>query len=187
MQIELKSLQKQLGISFVYVTHDQEEALTMSDRIAVMSAGRIEQIGAAREIYESPVNEFVADFIGLSNIIEGTIVDFGDGSASVRVDGTVVKVRTASPLKTGASEQVRIMVRPEKITLAAGEGEDGVRGRIESGTYLGESTRWVVKLQTGQQISILEQNSGLSGDVASRIGEKASVRWEPDSAVILQN
>jgi spermidine/putrescine transport system ATP-binding protein len=180
MQLELKSLQRRLGISFVFVTHDQEEALTMSDRVAVMNAGRVEQIGSAEEIYERPQTEFVASFIGDSNIIEGTVfkaegqttvVSLGD--ARIRVQGNGVK----------PGERVRVMIRPEKIHLTAIGANDVLRGTIESAVYLGESTQWIVQSEVGQQVTVLEQNREPSRSVQNRIGQPVSMSWEPDSAV----
>src|ERR1051325_3038395 len=110
MQLELKGLQRRLGISFIYVTHDQEEALTMSDRIVVMNAGQIEQVGRAEEIYERPLTEFVAGFIGVSNIIEGTVEEIRDGASIINLGR--VKV-TAPSNEVTIGERVRVMVRPE--------------------------------------------------------------------------
>jgi spermidine/putrescine transport system ATP-binding protein len=183
MQLELKGLQRRLGISFVYVTHDQEEALTMSDRIVVMNAGRVEQMGRAEEIYERPVSEFVAGFIGMSNIIEGTV-------AAVRGELSVIHIANASVAVRGeglaVGERVRLMVRPEKVTLSAADEGEALRGRIESGVYLGESTQWRVAIDGDQTITALEQNHQPSDSTKDRIGQTVAVRWEPASAVILR-
>jgi spermidine/putrescine transport system ATP-binding protein len=183
MQLELKGLQRRLGISFIYVTHDQEEALTMSDRIVVMNAGRIEQIGRAEEIYERPVSEFVAGFIGMSNIIEGTV-------AAVRDEVSVINIANATVAAHGnnvvAGERVRLMVRPEKIRLTAGGADDCLRGRIEAAVYLGDSTQWRVALDGGQSITALEQNHQPFDSTQERIGQTVAVSWEPASAVMLR-
>ena len=157
MQAELKSLQRRLGISFIFVTHDQEEALTMSDRVVVMNGGRIEQLGLPQEIYERPRSEFVAAFIGDSNIIEGTVESSDErftivqiGEAKFSVPGNAVKM----------GEKVKIMVRPEKIKLAlhgdSAVANDNLSGKVASAMYLGESTQWKVVLTGGQVITVLE-------------------------------
>jgi len=183
MQIELKSLQRRLGISFIYVTHDQEEALTMSDRIVVMNAGRIEQIGCAKDIYERPLTEFVAGFIGVSNIIEGTVERITDDISIVRT-GTGMVRASGDGLNQG--ERVRLLVRPEKIIISTEILDDFLTGTIESEIYLGESTQWKVSIGEGQSLTVLEQNREPYGSRQSRIGQSVSVHWAPESAVILK-
>lgn len=182
MQIELKGLQRRLGISFVYVTHDQEEALTMSDRIVVMNAGRIEQIGRAEEIYERPLTEFVAGFIGVSNTIEGvveevnrlSIISIGNRKVSARANG----------VKPG--ERVRVLVRPEKITISSDASPLALAGKIESAVYLGESTQWQIRIEGGPAITVLEQNRQPFQSGENRIGQTVYVSWDPESAMILK-
>ena len=182
MQIELKGLQRRLGISFVYVTHDQEEALTMSDRIVVMNAGRIEQVGPAEEIYERPGTEFVAGFIGVSNIIEGT-VEAVTGQLSTISVGNARIAAQADRVKPG--DRVRVLIRPEKITISSGAEPGLLSGKIDAGVYLGESTQWRVTIENGQALTVLEQNREPFQSAQGRIGQTVCVRWEPDSAVIL--
>jgi spermidine/putrescine transport system ATP-binding protein len=182
MQIELKGLQKRVGISFVFVTHDQEEALTMSDRVAVMNAGRIEQMGRAEEIYERPQTEFVANFIGASNIFEGTVERLGNGYAVIRLGSTSVRAGS-NQMELGA--RVRLMIRPEKIILSDYSGDGGLVGVIESAVYLGESTQWKVLLESGQEVTVLEQNREPARPTQSRVGEHVSIRWEPESAMVI--
>jgi spermidine/putrescine transport system ATP-binding protein len=184
MQLELKSLQRRVGICFVYVTHDQEEALTMSDRIVVMNAGRIEQVGLPAEIYERPATEFVAGFIGVSNILEGTVEAATDGHLKLRVGSSTV---TAMFSEIAAGEKVRLMIRPEKIDLAGAGIPDAVAGRIEAAVYLGESTQLIIELDGGQRLTVLEQNRGAFAPSINRIGERVSITWEPESAVIIPN
>jgi len=186
MQIELKGLQRKLGISFVFVTHDQEEALTMSDRVAVISDGRVQQIGGAREVYERPANEFVADFIGLSNIVKGT-VESSDGQLYwIRVGACKVGARAvAGRTSVGNGESVSVMVRPEKIQLRSSASDSGLPGKIQSHVYLGESTRWIVKLADGTDIQVVEQNREAAGPVSLGPGDDVSLRWEPACAVLL--
>jgi spermidine/putrescine transport system ATP-binding protein len=183
MQIELKGLQRRLGISFVYVTHDQEEALTMSDRIVVMNAGRIEQIGRAEEIYERPATEFVAGFIGVSNIIEGTVEEVAGQICTIGV-GNVRIGASAAGVTPG--EPVRVLIRPEKISISAESGPGLLRGQIEAAVYLGESTQWRVTIENGQSLTVLEQNREPFQAAQARIGQTVSVSWESESAVILK-
>ena len=158
MQIELKQIQKEVGITFVYVTHDQEEALTMSDRVAVMSSGRIQQIGTPVEVYEQPANEFVADFIGISNVL----------------------------LRDG----VRFVVRPEKIRmLTEGESADvGMTvepGRVEQVVYAGMTTRYIVRLDRGEQLVAVRQNIDAQGDAQKFEGQPVRLAWTTDHTYVL--
>jgi spermidine/putrescine transport system ATP-binding protein len=172
MQVELKQIQREVGITFVYVTHDQEEALSMSDRIAVMNAGRVAQCGPPEEIYERPSEEFVAGFIGISNLIEGVAEEGG----TVRLaDGT--RVPAPLPDDCDAGETVRISVRPEKIAVE--EIEDGmvsVEGTIEARVYLGVMTQITVSLGDGARMVALEQ---------ATYRARADDRWEPGNTIKL--
>jgi spermidine/putrescine transport system ATP-binding protein len=183
MQIELKGLQRRLGISFVYVTHDQEEALTMSDRIVVMNAGRIEQVGRSEEIYERPKTSFVAGFIGVSNIIEGTVEEVTGELSVIRVGNARVGAQ-ANGVRPG--ERVRVLVRPEKISISTEVSPRLLSGKIDSAIYLGESTQWKVTMEDGQALTVLEQNREPFQSAQARIGQTVCVRWEPYSAVILK-
>ncbi|MEK6408899.1 MAG: ABC transporter ATP-binding protein [Acidobacteriota bacterium] len=183
MQLELKSLQRRLGISFIYVTHDQEEALTMSDTIVVMNAGRIEQIGRAEEIYERPLTEFVASFIGVSNVIVGTIESVNEERSTLRIGAATTSVR-ANGVKQG--DCVRVLIRPEKISISSEVEPDVLSGKIESAVYLGETTQLKVTLEDGQAVTVMEQNRQPFQSTRERIGETVSVKWEPDSAVMLK-
>ncbi len=157
MQVELKALQRQVGITFVYVTHDQGEALAMSDRLAVFDRGRIEQIGTPGEIYEHPATAFVAGFVGVSNVCDGAL---------------------AQQL-TGSSQPFAI--RPEKIrfvdTQAPGEGTIAVEGRIESVQYLGAVTRYCVVLDGGDQLTVMQQNADDTG-VSRATGSRVTLAWQ---------
>lgn len=181
MQLELKGLQRRLGISFIYVTHDQEEALTMSDRIVVMNAGRIEQIGRAEEIYERPLTEFVAGFIGVSNTIEG-IVEAVNGVSIINIGNMRVGAR-ANGVKLG--ERVRVLVRPEKINISSDASPLALAGKVESAVYLGESTQWKISIEGGQALTALEQNRRAFQSGETRIGQTVYVSWDPENAVIL--
>ena len=155
LQIELKSLQREVGITFLYVTHDQEEALTMSDRLAVMSHGRVEQLGTPREVYESPRTTFVADFLGVSNLMRGQVL--ADGR--VDVGGVVL----TPGLGDGRGARiVRLTIRPERVRIEpAGEaGENRVPATIERFVYLGSTTQVFVTLPGGDRVQALVANSG---------------------------
>jgi putative spermidine/putrescine transport system ATP-binding protein len=160
MQIELKSIQERVGITFVYVTHDQEEALTMSDRLAVFNQGKIEQIGSPAEIYEHPLTPFVAGFVGVSNLVSGALAEKITGSA-----------RTFS-------------IRPEKIHLAEAEAPVGaemysVDGRVRDVVYLGLYTRYLIELQDGSDLVVVEQNlHTTSMDVLSARGRTVRLLWQ---------
>ncbi len=148
MQIELKRIQREVGITFIFVTHDQNEALTMSDRLVVMNAGRIEQLGSPREVYERPRTRFVAGFIGTSNLITGTVRSI-DGSTAVldtSADESIV-VPDARDAGAEVGEPLDITVRPEKILLTAQRPEAGrcaIRGRVMEVVYLGTSTQYAI-------------------------------------------
>lgn len=157
MQLELKHLQKRLGITFIFVTHDQEEALTMSDRIVVMRDGVIEQLGAPDEIYERPVTRFVADFIGDTNLLEGKVTAVESGKALLRLgnEADFIKV-SAGSLTVG--EDVSIAVRPERIKLSyvPEQGELCIKGNLKDRIYTGTSYKTVVELKDGKLITVNE-------------------------------
>ncbi len=162
LQVELKSIQRDVGITFVYVTHDQEEALTMSDRIAVMNRGVIEQIEGPEEVYERPRTTFVAGFIGVSNLMPGEVVSVGGGQAELRLDSGVT-VNTDSR-GAGTGERAHAVVRPEKLELRPlGEAPDparpAVEGTVESSLYLGTATQFVVRLGDSTGMTVLVPNS----------------------------
>lgn len=183
MQVELKGLQQRVGISFVYVTHDQEEALTMSDRIVVMNGGRVEQTGRAQEIYETPATEFVADFIGVSNILEGTVESVRDHITIVDVGAVKISARS-NEVRRG--DRVRVMLRPEKLRLSSIALDGALEGRIESAVYMGENTQWRLSISGGHTLVVNEQNSQPFGSEARRIGESVFIAWQAESAVLLR-
>jgi spermidine/putrescine transport system ATP-binding protein len=174
MQIELKNLQREVGITFVYVTHDQEEALTMSDRIAVMHQGRVLQIGGPTEIYEQPCCRFVADFIGETNFMEG-IVESHDGDfATILVDGSLPVIgQTSERLAPGT--RVTVAVRPEKISLSTGAPAGSGNCfpcEIEQMVYLGTDTRYRVRLSPNISLMVREQNAISAPDPTSPYAEE---------------
>jgi spermidine/putrescine transport system ATP-binding protein len=162
LQIELKRIQRDVGITFVYVTHDQEEALTMSDRIAVMNRGVIEQVGGPETIYERPETTFVAGFIGVSNLMPGQVVSANGSRAELRLDaGVTVPAETRG---ASAGERVHAVVRPEKLELHGRDarvpaGRASVEGTIESSLYLGTATQVVVRLGDGTAMTVLVPNT----------------------------
>jgi spermidine/putrescine transport system ATP-binding protein len=159
MQLELKALQQQLGITFVYVTHDQEEAMTMSDRIAVMSRGKVQQIGTPVEIYERPANQFVADFIGESNFLEGRIKSLSKDEAVVYIPQLDAEL-TGLPVSEGLvnGEEVTVSIRPEKVLISEKPmNQNTFRGRVVNTVYIGTDTHVFVDLQ-GRRIKVFEQN-----------------------------
>jgi spermidine/putrescine transport system ATP-binding protein len=187
MQIELKKLQEQVGITFVYVTHDQEEALTMSDRIAVMNEGRILQLGTPEEIYERPNCRFVADFIGETNFLEGTFVGRPNGSAEVEL-GAGVRVRAdlTPDQAVSAGQKVTVAVRPEKLHLAGTQpGANVVAGRVEEVVYIGTDTQYGVRLDTGHKVRVRAQNHDPFSRPAAAAGEPVSVAFVPQAARVL--
>ena len=160
LQIELKSLQQEVGITFLYVTHDQEEALTMSDRLAVMSGGHIEQVGAPRDVYEFPETLFVADFLGVSNLMAARIVTAGTSACRVAVDGYELETRGTELNVTG---EAKIVIRPERIELedhGSPSGPNRVPGMVERVVYVGSAIQVIVRVATGESLQALIQNTG---------------------------
>jgi spermidine/putrescine transport system ATP-binding protein len=204
MQLELKALQQEVGITFVYVTHDQEEALTMSDVIVVMNGGRIQQLGGPEELYERPVNRFVADFIGVSNPIPGTVRRFDATTrrASIESDrGLQLEGRITDPAASpAASDTVIVAVRPERLTVepagtdaatqlpqnGAAAGWTSVPGRITQGTYLGEQTEFRIDTDLAGELIVRRQNvTGASGSSGLGPGDPVVVRWHEDANLVL--
>lgn len=157
MQLELKRLQSETGITFIFVTHDQDEALTMSDRIAVMRAGRIRQIGAPREIYDHPAERFVADFIGDTNFLDGDLLTATAGTARVRLASGVEIAARAAPNGRMTQGKVTVAVRPEHARLGEAEGAP-LRGTLENVVYVGTDTHYHVDLATGGRFVVRRQN-----------------------------
>ena len=160
LQIELKSLQQEVGITFLYVTHDQEEALTMSDRLAVMNGGRIEQVGNPRDVYEDPETLFVADFLGVSNLMQARIVSTGASACTVAVDGYELETRGTDLDVTG---EAKIVIRPERIELethGSASGPNRVPGMVERVVYVGSAIQVIVRAATGESLQALVQNTG---------------------------
>ena len=196
MQLELKALQREVGITFVYVTHDQEEALTMSDVIVVMRDGVVQQKGNPTVLYERPVNRFVADFIGTSNFMDATVVDAdGDGRVSVRTSrGMTLRGAVTDPdARPVAGDAVVVATRPERLevipgdaTEAAGAGMTQIRGRVQQGTYLGDQTEYRIQTDEAGEVIVRHQNAaGAGGAPGVGPGDPVVVRWQEEANLIL--
>jgi spermidine/putrescine transport system ATP-binding protein len=182
MQIELKRLQKQLGITFIYITHDQEEALNMSDRIAVMRDGRFEQIGTPGEIYDSPTTGFVAAFVGNANILQGVADQIQDGAVLLRHCQGMMRAAVRDH-RVEAGQTVTIAIRSEQIDIApAGEGEDGLRGTVKEKSFAGGMLRIAVTLAGGEEIIV--SRHGINSELQE--GERVTVSWPAANAVIIE-
>lgn len=183
MQVELKRIQRDVGITFVYVTHDQNEALTMSDRIAVMNDGHIEHLGSPRDIYEYPATKFVAGFIGTSNLLSGIAAEVDAGHAVIRIgtdERVVVPVRPGVTAAVGSP--IEVTVRPEKIVLRlrppTNSTDSAIRGRVTEVVYLGTATNYNVTTSTGADVVVFTQNATNAEDIAAR-GDDVWLTWDP--------
>ncbi|HSL76100.1 MAG TPA: ABC transporter ATP-binding protein, partial [Candidatus Limnocylindrales bacterium] len=196
MQLELKALQREVGITFVYVTHDQEEALTMSDVIVVMRDGLIQQKGDPTTLYERPVNRFVADFIGTSNFMDATVVDdLGNGRVAVRTGrGLTLRGGLTDASRTVAvGDSVVVATRPERLEVvpaedaaAAVDGMSQIRGRVQQGTYLGDQTEYRVDTEEAGEVIVRHQNAaGAGGAPGVGPGDPVVVRWQEEANLIL--
>jgi len=196
MQLELKALQQEVGITFVYVTHDQEEALTMSDVIVVMHNGRIQQQGGPADLYERPVNRFVANFIGISNPIEGRLVEHDpatgrgivESDRGLRLTGLVTDP-TARP---SAGTPVVVAIRPERLRVepaahaqAPGNGWTSIDGRVRQGTYLGEQSEFRITTDAAGEMVARRQNAAGAAGISVGPGEPVVISWEDSANLIL--
>lgn len=189
MQLELKALNRSLGITFIYVTHDQEEALTMSDRIAVMDHARVAQLGTPAEVYENPRTAFVASFIGESNFVHGTIRRLSNGVAEV--DGPDGGFAVPAPAGARTGDTVDIAVRPEWMDLVAPHavppGENHLLGAIAEVIYLGETIHVLVALGSGRSVKVALRNEGQLGNpIPWQRGQRVAAAWRPDDCQVLE-
>jgi spermidine/putrescine transport system ATP-binding protein len=191
MQVELKRIQGEIGITFIFVTHDQEEAMTMSDRIAVMRHGRIEQVGPPEELYERPRTDFVAGFLGVSNLLDGEVIGRDGELAAIQLgNGTTVRAPVRG-LNGGTS--VHVGVRPEKLrVLAAGDAPgaetstNSLEGTIIDASYIGVSTQYLVETDDGHRLTVYAQNIETSG--AGEVladGERVRLTWRPQHSFLI--
>jgi spermidine/putrescine transport system ATP-binding protein len=177
MQIELKRIQNDMGITFIHVTHDQEEAMTMADGIAIMNEGRIEQLGAPSDLYERPATAFVAGFLGASNLLVGTVA----GAGLVRLDdGT--ELRVAPETLGDRTGRVGVGIRPEKMRIGAGGG-NALAGRVVEQAYVGVSTQYIVEKAAGM-VTIYVQNSEPGAGRAAN-GDRLELTFSPESAFVV--
>ncbi len=180
LQLELKRIQAEVGITFVYVTHDQEEALTMSDRIAVMSAGRVEQLGTPEELYDKPATRFVADFIGRTNLLRGTVRSIDRGRATVELSSGEATEAAADGLATGRA--IELSVRPEVVHLrTAGSSDRALHGRVEQAAYLGSAFSYLVRTNGGLELTAHSPKQ----DGRLVVGTHVDIEWRPEDALVL--
>jgi spermidine/putrescine transport system ATP-binding protein len=190
MQLELKRIQTEVGITFIYVTHDQEEAMTMSNRIAVMRAGRIEQLGTPEELYERPTTAFVAGFLGVSNLLDGEVAGRDGALVTVRLpDGTTLRAPADG---TAPSGSVRVGVRPEKLKVDAGaqasatDGLNALSGTVLDASYMGVSTQYLVQTREGHRLTVYAQNLNTAG--AGELladGQHVQLTWKPQHTFVI--
>ena len=183
MRIELKQIQEETGITFVFVTHDQEEALTMSDRIAVMSSGELQQIGSAHDIYQSPRNSFVAGFIGETNLLDVTVEEVRGDEALCRL-GSNALLPCSGAGSVVAGNSGHISIRPERLSLAKPVDDDEIVGTVDRLIYLGTDTQYLLRLDDGTEIMVRAQNAHASLlDVNP--GERAALKIDAGAARLL--
>ncbi len=183
MQIELKRMQSETGITFVFVTHDQEEALTMSDRIAVMSKGKILQIGSPWDIYDKPADRFVADFIGETNFLAATLIETRHGKARVRLaSGAEIEASVAEGVKPGG--EVTVVVRPEHARVVTEGGQ--LTGTVENVVYFGTDTHIHVRLDDGSTFIVRQQNARAE-PCGFAVGDRAGIEIAADAAQVLRD
>jgi spermidine/putrescine transport system ATP-binding protein len=187
MQVELKRIQTEVGITFVHVTHDQEEAMTMADTVAVMNAGRIEQLGAPTDMYEFPGTAFVANFLGQSNLLAATVTGTGGDDVLVEAYGNRFSLPVARSRVTAGSAWLG--VRPEKLHLAATldavpAGHQAAPGEVTNSSYVGVSTQYLVRPPWGDELTVFVPNSGVAAPLA--VGSEVVVYWRPEHAFLLE-
>ncbi len=189
MQIELKRIQTEVGITFIHVTHDQEEAMTMADTIAVMNAGLIEQMGSPDELYENPRTTFAANFLGQSNLIDGKIKSSGSDVTTVDMHGIDVSIPAARCHADG--DRGWVGIRPEKVLIGdEGEALDAPGNTIPGGvvtdvSFVGVSTQYLVRMPWGQELQVFEQNTGRRR--IFRVNDKVELSWRPEYAFLLDH
>jgi len=187
MQLEIMQLHRKLGMSIIYVTHDQEEALTMSDRIAVFNNGRIEQVGTPAELYEEPATRFVANFIGETNLFPGKVTEIDEGCCVVKRGELRLRARQRGSLRSG--REVFVAVRPERTLLSSPADvvgdENKLFGQVSELIYLGKSRKYVIRCGD-TQLTVLQQIT-TSGDAAFNIGDAVAVHWKAEDAVAVSD
>ncbi|CAN5539082.1 ABC transporter ATP-binding protein [soil metagenome] len=183
MQLELKSLQHEVGITFIYVTHDQEEALTMSDRIAVMSDGLVQQVADPATLYERPRNRFVANFIGQTNLFSGTVESVnGDKLTLVTPDGTKVEATAQEGIDPEPGSETHVAIRPEKVRFGD-TGDNVCTAEVRQVVYMGVSTQYITELSGGEKLVLYQQN--VHDASGFEVGEEVSVAWDARNCLVL--
>ncbi|MBI5668277.1 MAG: ABC transporter ATP-binding protein [Chloroflexi bacterium] len=209
LQYELKAMQKSLGITFIFVTHDQEEAMTMADRIAVMDQGKVLQVGTPDEIYESPNSKFVADFIGETNFVQAEVAGVSGEWVDVRLDENCIVKAVTGDQSVSVGQKVTLALRPEKINLFPVKGvveyEEGstetteeymrsllkvpnmnlIRGRVRQAIYIGTDTRYIIRIPGDQDVVARVQNFGLRSDTFFDDGQEVNLYWNGENTRIL--
>ena len=193
MRLELKKIQQKTGITFVFVTHDQEEALTMSDRIAVMSAGNLQQLGTPSEIYEEPLNEFVANFIGETNLFNINVLEKDENSARVTIQASNEGGANSAPFKVPYFKRLligptaKLSIRPERVLLThfTENNEYNLHAIVEENIYMGTDTQYIVRLNTGKQVLVRSQNMTSSQNKFQK-GDKVNVAFDVSTARLLR-
>lgn len=181
MQLEIRRLHERLGLTIVYVTHDQEEALKLSDRIAIFNHGKIEQVGTPAELYDKPNSKFVAQFLGDSNVFESVVTTCTDTELKLRVEDSFdIVVERSQYYSVG--EKVQIIVRPEKMKLSKQKSINSIQSRVKEIIYLGESNRYI--LEGKEDIFVKEQISVINGDQL-QVGDDVFIEWDPKNSIVL--
>src|SRR4051794_6983748 len=187
LQLELKAVQQSVGVTFVYVTHDQEEALTMSDRLAVMRDGRVEQVGAPEAVYSAPESAYVAGFLGSANVLDVTVLGAEDGSTGCRLGSLALRASGTSTAGAG-----KVIVRPERIALAPSElagpapvGDNVFHGLVDRVVYLGPTTHVVLRLADGQTLLVAVPNTGEPLSSPFTVGAPVQASFPPEAARLL--
>jgi len=189
MQLELKTIQQEVGITFIYVTHDQEEAMTMSNRLAVMRHGRIEQLGAPEDVYEHPATEFVAGFLGASNLLDGEVASL-NGAATVRLPTGEEIAAEDTSVGAPIGSSVKVGVRPEKISIVPQDGESAagrnrVDGTVRMATYIGVNYQYKVDGPGGRELTVFVQNQGAAGSNPA-VGQRVRLEWLPEHTFVVE-
>jgi spermidine/putrescine transport system ATP-binding protein len=190
LQIELKRIQQDVGITFVHVTHDQEEAMSMADTIAVMNEGRIEQAGSATELYERPRTEFVANFLGVSNLVDARLASTEGSTASVETHDGARLALPADRIGPHGSDAVRVGVRPEKITLVpvgqeCPSGANVLRGTIVVAAFLGVSIQYLIRAAGGEELTVFAPNADGAEPEALSVGREVQLAWQPQHTFVV--
>ena len=190
LQIELKRIQQDIGITFVHVTHDQEEAMSMADTIAVMNEGRIEQAGSATHLYESPRTEFVANFLGVSNLVDAKLSSTSGDVGTVETHDGAKLTLPADRIGPHGSDAVRVGVRPEKITLVpAGQdcpsGTNVLRGTMIVSAFLGVTIQYVIRAAGGEELTVFAQNAEGSEPDSLSVGREVQLAWQPQHTFVV--